>query len=270
MSHNIWLVYLGYGMLGGMRARHRLYLAGLDPDPMVPRPARHGDRHGDHGLRRRRLHRLAAVGLADEAVLHRHPRRRRRNLHRLGRDLRLLHDGGAAIVRVPPPGWAPAATSPPAQSRSWSPRRTCLVYQALQTPQFWLIWCVLCLNVTAGIGVLGQASAMSQEMFPGKVTRHRGGRLRRADEPVQHGRAVLLGVGVGLHRPQEHLRRVLRPGRGALFAGAAGPARWAASRCSCCASASSSACMAAASPPCRPICATCSARAMSARSTACC
>jgi MFS family permease len=44
------------------------------------------------------------------------------------------------------------------------------VYQALKTPQFWLIWWVLCLNVTAGIGVLGQASAMSQEMFPGKVT----------------------------------------------------------------------------------------------------
>jgi MFS family permease len=40
----------------------------------------------------------------------------------------------------------------------------------LKTPQFWLIWAVLCLNVTAGIGVLGQASAMSQEMFPGRVT----------------------------------------------------------------------------------------------------
>src|SRR5208283_1870834 len=41
---------------------------------------------------------------------------------------------------------------------------------ALKTPQFWLIWWVLCLNVTAGIGVIGQASAMSQEMFPGHVT----------------------------------------------------------------------------------------------------
>ena len=44
------------------------------------------------------------------------------------------------------------------------------VYDALKTPQFWLIWWVLCLNVTAGIGVLGQASAMSQEMFPGQVS----------------------------------------------------------------------------------------------------
>ena len=43
--------------------------------------------------------------------------------------------------------------------------RDVYVYQALRTPQFWLIWLVLCLNVTAGIGVLGQASAMSQDMF---------------------------------------------------------------------------------------------------------
>src|ERR1700728_4033834 len=44
------------------------------------------------------------------------------------------------------------------------------VYDALTSPQFWFIWVVLCVNGTAGIGVIGQASAMSQEMFPGKVT----------------------------------------------------------------------------------------------------
>jgi hypothetical protein len=41
--------------------------------------------------------------------------------------------------------------------------------QALKTPQFWLLWGVLCLNVTAGIGVLSQASPMIQEMFQGRV-----------------------------------------------------------------------------------------------------
>ena len=44
------------------------------------------------------------------------------------------------------------------------------VDQALKTPQFYLLWEILCLNVTAGIGVLGQASAMSQEMFHGSIT----------------------------------------------------------------------------------------------------
>jgi hypothetical protein len=77
---------------------------------------------------------------------------------------------GAAIVRLPPPGWAPAGYVPPSESSKLITTKNVFVYQALKTPQFWLIWWVLCLNVTAGIGVLGQASAMSQEMFPGKVT----------------------------------------------------------------------------------------------------
>ena len=51
-----------------LRARHRLHLAGLDADEMVSRPSGHGHRHGDHGFRRRRVDRLAAVGLADEQV----------------------------------------------------------------------------------------------------------------------------------------------------------------------------------------------------------
>ena len=40
---------------------------------------------------------------------------------------------------------------------------------AVRTPQFYLLWAVLCLNVTAGIGVLGQASAMIQEVFKGRI-----------------------------------------------------------------------------------------------------
>jgi hypothetical protein len=77
---------------------------------------------------------------------------------------------GAAIVRLPPAGWVPEGYVAPAESQAMITTHNVFVYEALKTPQFWLIWCVLCLNVTAGIGVLGQASAMSQEMFPGKVT----------------------------------------------------------------------------------------------------
>src|ERR1700730_4347470 len=77
---------------------------------------------------------------------------------------------GAAIVRVPAPGWQPAGYTPPVVARKLITNNDVFVYDALKTPQFWLIWALLCLNVTAGIGVLGQASAMSQEMFPGHVT----------------------------------------------------------------------------------------------------
>jgi hypothetical protein len=77
---------------------------------------------------------------------------------------------GATMVRVPAPGWAPEGYVAPKAATKLITRNDVFVYDALKTPQFWLIWWVLCLNVTAGIGVLGQASAMSQEMFPGKIT----------------------------------------------------------------------------------------------------
>ena len=77
---------------------------------------------------------------------------------------------GAALVRVPPADWKPEGYIAPVQAQKLVTRNDVHVYSAIRTPQFWLIWLVLCLNVTAGIGVIGQASAMSQEMFPGHVT----------------------------------------------------------------------------------------------------
>ncbi len=77
---------------------------------------------------------------------------------------------GATIVRVPPAGWAPAGYTPPARAAGLVTSGNVHVDSAFATPQFWLLWAVLCLNVTAGIGVIGQASAMAQEMFPGRVT----------------------------------------------------------------------------------------------------
>jgi MFS family permease len=77
---------------------------------------------------------------------------------------------GAAIVRVPPKGWAPAGYTAPMEAKKLITQENVHVDQALKTPQFYLLWGVLCLNVTAGIGVLGQASAMSQEMFQGRIT----------------------------------------------------------------------------------------------------
>jgi len=41
--------------------------------------------------------------------------------------------------------------------------------QAWRTPQFWLIWGVLCLNVTAGIGVIAMASPMFQDVFGARL-----------------------------------------------------------------------------------------------------
>jgi MFS family permease len=73
---------------------------------------------------------------------------------------------GAFIVRVPAPGWKPAGyVAPTASTRKLVTTQNVLVGEAVKTPQFWLLWGVLFLNVSAGIGVLGQASLMIQEMF---------------------------------------------------------------------------------------------------------
>lgn len=77
---------------------------------------------------------------------------------------------GVITVRVPAPGWKPAGWVPSAHARPLVTSANVSAAVAWRTPQFWLLWVVLCMNVTAGIGVLGQASPMIQEMFPGRVT----------------------------------------------------------------------------------------------------
>jgi len=78
---------------------------------------------------------------------------------------------GAFGYRLPAPGWKPAGFSErPEAPASLGAHQQVTPAAALHTPQFWLLWTVLCLNVTAGIGVLGQASAMIQEVFRGTVT----------------------------------------------------------------------------------------------------
>ena len=78
--------------------------------------------------------------------------------------------GGSLAYRVPPAGWTPAGWTPPAAAASaMIASRHVHLSNAHRTPQFWLVWAVLCLNVTAGIGVIGMASPMLQEVFGGRL-----------------------------------------------------------------------------------------------------
>jgi len=78
---------------------------------------------------------------------------------------------GAFGYRVPATAWKPRGWKEPdtASSNAMITRRHVHLDQAWKTPQFWLIWAVLCLNVSAGIGVLAMASPMLQEVFGGKL-----------------------------------------------------------------------------------------------------
>jgi MFS family permease len=77
---------------------------------------------------------------------------------------------GALGYRLPPANWQPRGWKPPAGSNhSMVTNAHVHLEKAWRTPQFWLIWGVLCLNVTAGIGIIGMASPLLQEVFAGKL-----------------------------------------------------------------------------------------------------
>jgi MFS family permease len=168
--HNIWVTYFGYGIVGGFG----LGIGYISPVSTLIKwfPDRPGMATG-----------MAIMGFGGGAFI-----ASPLSVWLMGKFTSASHVGvaetfialgviyfcfmmvGATIVRVPAPGWKPAGWVAPTQPKKLITTKNVYVYEALKTPQFWLIWWVLCLNVTAGIGVLGQASAMSQEMFPGHVT----------------------------------------------------------------------------------------------------
>jgi MFS family permease len=168
--HNIWVVYFGYGILGGFG----LGIGYISPVSTLIKwfPDRPGMATG-----------MAIMGFGGGAFI-----ASPLSVWLMSKFTTPTHIGvaetfvvmgaiyfcfmmvGAAIVRIPAPGWKPEGYVAPVQPKKLVTTKDVYVYDALKTPQFWLIWWVLCLNVTAGIGVLGQASAMSQEMFPGHIT----------------------------------------------------------------------------------------------------
>jgi MFS family permease len=168
--HNIWIIYFGYGIVGGFG----LGIGYISPVSTLIKwfPDRPGMATG-----------MAIMGFGGAAFI-----ASPLSVWLMGQFSTQSHVGvaetfvtmglvymvfmmvGSIIVRIPAPGWKPEGYVAPAQPKKLITTQNVYVYQALKTPQFWLIWWVLCLNVTAGIGVLGQASAMSQEMFPGRVT----------------------------------------------------------------------------------------------------
>lgn len=74
----------------------------------------------------------------------------------------------AFSYRIPAAGWAPAGWTPPSEEetrRKMLSKHNVAINEAIKTRQFYLLWIVLCFNVTAGIGVLGVARDMMQDLF---------------------------------------------------------------------------------------------------------
>jgi MFS family permease len=169
-THQIWLLYLGYGVIGGCGLgigyitpvstlikwfpdrrglATGLAIMGFGGGAMIASPLSH--------LLLDRFASATSVGVSETFLV-------------LGAIYAVFMLAGAFLFRVPADGWAPAGWTPPTEAKALVAQGDVLVGDAVRTPQFYLLWAVLFLNVTAGIGVLEQASPMIQEMFATKVT----------------------------------------------------------------------------------------------------
>jgi len=72
---------------------------------------------------------------------------------------------GAIMIRRAPPNYAPPGYVPKPAATQVAAAQSLARPEALKTAQFYLLWMVLFINTTAGVGILAQASPMMQDMF---------------------------------------------------------------------------------------------------------
>jgi MFS family permease len=169
-THQFWLLLLGYGVLGGIG----LGVGYISPVSTLIKwfPDRPGMATG-----------LAIMGFGGGAMIasplstmlmarYRSPATTgvAQTFATMGLLYFVFMMFGVFTVRVPRAGWRPRGWTPIERPGRLVTTGNVTADRAITTPQFWLLWAVLCLNVTAGIGVLGQASPMIQEMFSGSIS----------------------------------------------------------------------------------------------------
>ncbi|MCS3451890.1 MULTISPECIES: OFA family MFS transporter [Bradyrhizobium] len=168
-THQLWLMWLGSGVIGGVG----LGLGYISPVSTLVKwfPDRRGMATG-----------MAIMGFGGGAMIGAPLADRLMNYFKtptsvgvwetflaMGAIYFVFMMIGAFRYRIPPAGWQPEGWTPPTKANAMISSKHVHLENAHKTPQFWLIWWVLCLNVSAGIGVIGMASPMLQEIFAGKL-----------------------------------------------------------------------------------------------------
>ena len=113
---------------------------------------------------------------------------------------RMIVHRAATSGRLPPGGWKPEGWTPPANANAMITANHVHLRNAHKTPAFWFLWIVLCMNVSAGIGIIGAASPMLQETFGGTLVGNPEmsfGEMKK--DTALAAKAALVGAGfVGL------------------------------------------------------------------------
>jgi MFS family permease len=168
-SHSLVLIYLGYGVIGGIG----LGLGYISPVSTLIKwfPDRPGLATG-----------LAIMGFGGGAMIG-GPLANQLMAHfkaaglpsipftfmTMGAFYFVFMMFGVFTIRVPQDGWKPAGWSGQNKASALISIHNVDVAHAWRTPQFWLLWVILFTNVTAGIGILEQAAPMIQDLFKSSV-----------------------------------------------------------------------------------------------------
>ena len=193
MLHQLWLMWLGTGLIGGIG----LGLGYISPVSTLIKwfPDRRGMATG-----------MAIMGFGGGAMIGAPLANLLMNLLRgegaaaavagtflvLAAIYLVFMLGGAFAYRVPPAGWRPPAAA--AAARAMVTTGHVHLRDAHRTPQFWLLWAALFLNVSAGIGVLAMSSPMLQEIFAGRLIGQPGSGFLQLD-PAQRTAVASIAAG---------------------------------------------------------------------------
>jgi len=154
----IWILYLGYGVLGGLG----LGLGYIVPVATLVKwfPDRRGFITGlavaGFGAGALLTAPLAAALIQQVGVM--------QTLAILGIAYLIMVVAGASVMQNPPDGWAPEGWQPSAKKQSQRGTTEFTLQEALSTWQWYALWAILFLNVTAGISIISQAAPMAKEI----------------------------------------------------------------------------------------------------------
>jgi OFA family oxalate/formate antiporter-like MFS transporter len=111
----------------------------------------------------------------------------------MGAVILFLATGATQLIANPPEGWLPKGFTPPDPDVATADSFT--FGEAIRTPQWWMLWAMLFLNVTAGLGFLSQLSPLAQYAIRKIVENVTPEELVRQEKMIVGLASICIGLG---------------------------------------------------------------------------